>query len=367
MRNVLALLPALLLLACSDGGTSSTGDGGSGGTGGATSTTTGGGGAGGAGSGGDGGGGATTMSMADETVTPLQTPCSKIPPKSTKCESFEVVCEGLVPAVVDLATYEPPAGAAIKGTIVFGSGGEGTGFYNFAQMNDLLDAGYRVIDRRWPEGWFTNGTDGPQQTACRLAAVLRHLRATVAAEGALCATGNSGGSAELGYALTWQGAGASLDFAMPTSGPFHRLDLACQGEADAAWPGQCAETLASSCADCASMQCQLGSGPRVLIDKSFSPTPKCTAPAEGDLEILKARSPELGPHIAGLGGLPIRFLIGKLDTGAYAPLTQSLTDSLLAAGASVEISYVAGADHEMDTSVEGSDAIRDALLESCAP
>lgn len=309
----------------------------------------------------------TTGAPVDESVLQLDVPCEKSPPAATRCERYEVACEGLAPAIVDLAIYEPKPGVESKGTILFGSGGEGTGFYNFTQSKALLDAGYTIVDRRWPAGWFTGGTDGPQQTACRLAALIRHLRANPPASGPLCATGNSGGSAELGFALTWQDAGPSLDFAMPTSGPFHRLDLACQGEADPAWPAECDALRQATCPDCASKTCQLANGPRTLMDKSFGGPTRCMAPAPGDLELLHDRSPELGPSIAGLGDLPIHFMIGKDDDGAYAPLATALHDALKAAGLAVDIAYVTGAPHEFDSTTAGGDALREALLARCVP
>jgi hypothetical protein len=308
----------------------------------------------------------TTGAPVDESVTLLDVPCEKAAPAATRCERYEVVCEGLAPAIVDLAIFEAKPGTESKGTVLFGSGGDGTGFYNFTQGEALMDAGFTIVDRRWPAGWFTDGTDGPQQTACRLAAVVRHLRANPPASGPLCATGNSGGSAELGFALTWQNAGPSLDFAMPTSGPFHRLDLACQGEADADWPAECDALRAANCPDCASKACQLGGGPSSLMDLSFGGPARCTTPGPGDLELLHDRSPALGPDVAGLD-LPIHMMIGKDDPGAYQPLANALHDALAAAGAAVDIVYVAGAPHEFDSTPAGGEAILDALLTRCAP
>lgn len=361
MKKAALLLPTLLLLACTGADPeASTTTGGSGGAAGAPA-------GGSAGSGGSStggaGGGMSTGGGPAESVTLLAEPCEKSPNLATKCERYEVTCGGAAPAVVDIAFYEPamPKGAMI----VFGSGGDGTGFYNFAQTKKLLDAGYTVVDRRWPDGWFTGATEGPQQAACRLAAVLRHLRGVAPRGYSLCSTGNSGGSAELGYALTWQGAGQALDFAMPTSGPFHRLDLACQGASDAAWPAECAALKDATCPDCASNQCQLGAGPRTLIDISFGGVPRCTAPAAGDLDLLKQRSPDAGPDFPAVGGVPVLFLIGKDDGGAYEPLATALHDSLGMGGASVEIQYVTGAPHEMDTTPEGADAIATALLDRC--
>lgn len=302
-----------------------------------------------------------------ESVKLLPTPCEKTPPAATRCESYEVTCGGADPATVDLAIYEPPAGTPVKGVIIFGSGGDGTGFYNFTQRKALTMAGYTIVDRRWPAGWFTGANDGPQQAACRYAAVVRYLRTTIAVNGLLCGTGNSGGSAELGYALTWQKAGESLNFAMPTSGPFHRLDLACQGDTDTKWPAECAALKASTCPECASTGCQLGNGPKSLLDVAFGGTPRCTAPAAGDLELLKARSPMDGPDAKTIGGARVHFLVGKDDPGAYEPLATALFDSLSASGVMAQMTYVTGAPHEMDTTPEGADAILNGLLGECVP
>lgn len=302
-----------------------------------------------------------------ESVTKRTAACEKAPGAANRCEAFDVVCGGLPAAVVEVATYDRTPGTTAKGSIVFGSGGDGTGFYNYTQTRRLQDGGYSVIDRRWPAGWFTGGTAGPQQASCRLATLLRYLRTNVVPTGAFCATGNSGGSAELAYALTWQGAGKVLDFAMPSSGPFHRLDLACQGETDATWKAQCQALMASRCPDCASRLCQLGNGPRVLIDGSFSAMPKCSATMPSDLSLLMTLGPAQGPNAAKLDGAAVRFLTGKDDGGGYAPLQTALHDSLKATGANVEILYITGAPHEMDTTTAGANAIFDGLSTRCVP
>lgn len=309
----------------------------------------------------------TGTGLYSESVTGRAAACEKSPGAASRCVTYDVVCGGLPAAVVEVAYYDRTPGTADKGSIVFGSGGDGTGFYNYTQTKRLQDAGYNVIDRRWPAGWFTGGTAGPQQTACRLAALLRHVRKNIVPTGAFCATGNSGGSAELSYALTWQGAGKVLDFAMPSSGPFHRLDLACQGEADAAWKAQCAALVASRCPDCASRTCQLANGPRSLMDVSFANTTKCTASTAADLALLATLGPAQGPSAAKLDGAPVRFLTGKDDTGAYAPLQTALVDALKATGASAEIVYVTGAPHEMDSTTAGATAIYDGLTSRCIP
>lgn len=375
MRKYLVLLGSILFTvsACSGGdgkatstssgsGSSSSGSAGSGGDGGAGGAG-GGGMAGGGGSAGMGGGGGGS---AAESVVLRAQPCDKQPGSATKCESYEVTCGGADPAIVDVAYFEP-VGGATKGAIIFGSGGDGTGYYNFTQRKALTDAGFTVVDRRWLAGWFTGAKDGPQQAACRYAALARYVKTNVVKDKLLCATGNSGGSAELGYALTWQGVGKVLDFALPSSGPFHRLDYACNGAADAMWTAECTALKTSTCPDCLSTGCQLGNGPRGLIDLSFGGTTRCSAPMGTDMATLKAASPELGPNVPMLDGAPVHFLVGKLDPGAYEPLVTSLFNTLSAKNANVKLTYVAGAAHEMDQSVEGGTAIRDTLLAECVP
>ena len=372
MQTHFILLTSILftLSACSGGGgentsssSSSSSSSGSAGAGGEGGGGAGGGSAGGGGNAGTGGGGGAS---GGESVTLRTQPCEKQPAGASKCESFEVVCDGADPAIVDMIYFEPTGGAT-KGAILFGSGGDGTGYYNFTQRKALNDAGFTVLDRRWPAGWFTGAKDGPQQAACRYAALVQYIKKNVVKDKLLCATGNSGGSAELGYALTWQGAGQVLDFAMPTSGPFHRLDYACNGDLDAMWTAECTALKASTCPDCASTGCQLGNGPRALIDNSFGGATRCSAPMGTDLNLLKLLSPEFGPNASTLDGAAVHFLVGKLDPGAYEPLVTSLYNSLKATGNNVKLTYVAGAAHEMDQSVEGATAIRDTLLAECVP
>ena len=277
-----------------------------------------------------------------------------------------MVCGGAPSTVVDLAIFEPAAGVEPAGVIVFGSGGGGTGYYNYPDRAALLAAGYTLVERQWQgdAGWFEGGDDGPSQTSCRLGAVLRHLRSTLApASTPLCATGNSGGSAELVYALTWNGAGDVLDFALPTSGPFHRLDLACAGDDDPAWPQQCIELKADRCPDCTSLRCQASGGILALLDSSFGDD-TCSNPGVDDLAVLQARSPANGPHLDSID-IPVHLIVGKLDDGPFAALVSALHDEMLAAGVDVTLQFLDDAGHEMDQFAAGEAAITAELLANC--
>ncbi len=297
-----------------------------------------------------------------ESVEHLAEPCAMAPAEASRCDRYRVTCGGLEGRVVEVATY---AGAgAPRGAVMFGSGSAGAGFYDFQARETLTAAGFTVMERRWVTGWFQGATEGPPQGSCGLGALLRHVRGALPPALPLCATGNSGGSVELGYALTWHGAGDALDFALPTSGPFHRLDLACQGESDPVWMDRCAELKADLCPTCASDICEV-TGPRHYIDVSYDEVTRCTAPGPGDLATLRDDSPIYGPTLADLDGFRIGVLVGELDPGAYLPLAAAFTAALLDAGADVHFDTVAGAGHAMDDFEPGATAIADAVLSGC--
>ena len=249
---------------------------------------------------------------------------------------------------------------------MFGSGGDGTGFTTTprpascrmrATTSSLIAAGPRVVYRR--HGRATAGvlsSSGaaslPAQQRRPHRSLLRHRQLRRQRRAVLCPD------------LAGEPARCSTLRCRP--GPFHRLDLACQGEQDATWKAQCQALLASRCPDCASRLCQIGNGPRSLIDLSFSAMPRCSTSTAGDLTLLMTLGPAQGPN-SKLDGAPVRFLTGKDDSGGYAPLQTALHDALKANGANVEILYITGAPHEMDTTTAGANAIYDALSTRCIP
>ena len=171
------------------------------------------------------------------------------PAADAECRRFEVTCEGLPPARVRLVMVTPPPGTPRRGTVVFGSGGMGNTLYASSQpattmMQRLVVDGYLVVDRAWDDGWFGPSAPGLGlgTAACRGATLLRGIHTAAHDGGAFCATANSGGSAELSYALTWWGLGDLIDLAVPTGGPpLARVDLACLGDDYAPdWRAACA-------------------------------------------------------------------------------------------------------------------------------
>ncbi|MGH9844045.1 MAG: hypothetical protein ACREEM_35385, partial [Blastocatellia bacterium] len=168
-------------------------------------------------------------------------------PNST-CRLLEVRCTGLNPVTVQVRIIEPAAGITRRGTVVFSSGASGTGFYegNSASLfQELIAKGYRVIDRAWagPNGWTSN-EGGLRKESCRYATLLTWIRNNIHSGGVFVASGNSGGSAEVGYALTTWGRGDILDLAVPTSGPaVARLDYACPNPIPAEWVSLCSSIV----------------------------------------------------------------------------------------------------------------------------
>ncbi|HRE91611.1 MAG TPA: hypothetical protein PK095_21005, partial [Myxococcota bacterium] len=76
------------------------------------------------------------------------------------CERHVVTCAGLEPATVNLVIAEPPAGVALRGTIILGSGSMGAtliekatidagGSHFVHEVEKLRARGYRLVQRAW--------------------------------------------------------------------------------------------------------------------------------------------------------------------------------------------------------------------------
>src|SRR5207302_3344624 len=124
-----------------------------------------------------------------------------------------------------LKVYTPSA--APIGTVLFGVGTGGSGLYEDPKtgytdgsttVGDVLNAGYNTVQGSFgapfdqgstPRGWLT-GPGGVRRLACRYATVadwvynhpaIINPGVSVANSAPMCATGNSGGSAAIAYAV----------------------------------------------------------------------------------------------------------------------------------------------------------------------
>ncbi|HTZ81900.1 MAG TPA: hypothetical protein VMB66_01830 [Candidatus Acidoferrales bacterium] len=163
---------------------------------------------------------------------------------------------------------EPPDISLLQGTVFFTTGGTGAALYDYDQdflgdsrcsgsncglmtVESINSANYRTVQVEFvdpegivsePDGWLTGpATDGPRALACRYATVVHAVWALLLKKDTthpVCATGNSGGGALVGYAITQygmgnaNGPGPELTLAEPTSGPpYARIDQGCAGAA----------------------------------------------------------------------------------------------------------------------------------------
>jgi len=156
------------------------------------------------------------------------------------CYSLEVECPGVAGFTTYLKVNNPATGS--QGTVIFGIGTGGSGLYENSftdgtlTVQTVLDAGFTTaqitfgapFNTATPNGWLT-GPGGVRHLACRYATAAQWIYTNIRTAGApLCATGNSGGSAAITYALAEYGESNILSMVEPTSGPpMARLDYGC--------------------------------------------------------------------------------------------------------------------------------------------
>lgn len=272
----------------------------------------------------------------------------------TVCLRLEVRCEGLQPVRVSLRVAPPATGVPVRGTVIFSSGGGGTGFYGstsggISLFQSLAAMGFQVVDRAWdgPNGW-TTAEAGLRSESRRYAALLTWVFENVHAQGAFVASGNSGGSAEVGYALTTWQRDEILDLAVPTSGPaVARLDYACGQPTPLEWLAMCPAIVPPGALQC-TPSCTLSPGNGVC--NQLPGTPTIADLREDSVMHTTARVHHPATRV--------HFLYGALDCGQSVPM--GLTWSLNVTSDKV-IEFVPNTPHGMSSTVEGREAIRHAI------
>lgn len=184
------------------------------------------------------------------SYSPLSSCAGSLPNGS--CYSLAVSCPGAADISAYLKVLTPQA--APIGTVLFGIGTGGSGLYDDPNsggytdgsnvVQSILLTGYNTVqvsfgapfNSNQPNGWL-QGPGGVRRLACRYATVADWVynhptvinpNVTVTNSAPMCATGNSGGSAAIAYAVYEYG--LNFEFAMvePTSGPvMSRLDQGC--------------------------------------------------------------------------------------------------------------------------------------------
>jgi len=291
------------------------------------------------------------------SVTVVSTNCSPGNVPLTTCRVLRVECDGLPPLDVQLRVSEPEPQVALRGTVVLGTGGGGTDFYSErvggpALFQELRGHGFRLVERAWGGGgWFGSGVSVRKQS-CRYATLLAWVRQSVHTTGVFCATGNSGGSGEIGYALTAWGSGALLDVAVPSGGPpMARLDYLCNVAPE--WRPLCPTVVPPEVTECARVQCFVEAGHGVCTGCGPAPT-------AADLRADSVLHPGA---VLGYPRTRVHVLLGGRDCTSAVPAGVLFFNAVTSEKV---LEWVPGTPHWAAETTEGRAAIVRALLGGAA-
>jgi hypothetical protein len=330
----------------------------------------------------------------DGVVEPWDASCSlafdpsELP--DTECDVFRIRFpdKQIDPILVELRNT-PPIGDYV-GTVVFGTGGNGTTWYEKNDgapvkvlLEELLDRGFRVVQYRWVTPWSESSNypgTSIKSLSARYAMLIDHIEQAIHTEPSgevFCAVGNSHGANQIAYALsTWNSAGwnleEKLDLAVLTDGPnFVRHDLLCgYGTAACELP---LGILAVGEASGAQVPCETGCGATVPYFPSLLEA-ECEFPMASSLiAACEACEPEV---LAELGVLHsnadleydtrIHILLGEFDhtwSGGHAWDYYDRVQPNTELGQEKAIQFVPFAVHGgIEARCEGQEAILRALL-----
>jgi hypothetical protein len=151
------------------------------------------------------------------------------------CFQATVSCPGTANIPVTFG-YENPAISPLGTIFMHGGGGGGIPYDGGLSMavdyiGSYLSGGYQVVQIAWSSAWEDVGNAFPASigtAACRPATLMRYIYRNVRTAGAMCAQGDSAGSAAIAYALAWYNASSYLDKAELISGPvFGDIEQGC--------------------------------------------------------------------------------------------------------------------------------------------
>ena len=275
------------------------------------------------------------------------------------CYQMTVSC----PGVADLTTYLKvinPSGLP-AGTVLFGVGTGGSGLYDDSQtysygyqvVENVVNAGFNTVEVSFggpftsnqPYGWL-QGPGGVRRLACRYATVANWVynnpktinpnpNNTATNSAPMCATGNSGGSGAIGYAVYAYGLDSELAMIEPTSGPpMARIDQGCSSSCAGLQGPVCSNSsnVATMCYEPADAS---------VIDEAYqaagasSPTP-CTDsinqnPGTDAASLFLSDSIVYAPSNVPirLPNTTVKVLFGDLDTSNAVPEGMVWEESIL--------------------------------------
>ena len=293
------------------------------------------------------------------------------------CYTLDVACPEVVEDVrVELRVGDPVT--TERGTILFTTGGGGGGLWKrfgpdaARVLGELRNTGFQTVQLSWPTGWLVGSAgqlEGHARLACRPATVARWVLDTIhapavpaaskagvvaaapAKAGPLCATGNSGGSAQISYMLTDYGLAEDLAAVVPTGGPpMGRIDLGC---------------LQTDPADAALWYSRGSAG---TIDKGFGFDSRgpCSRQDESARPLFEESSLAFGDRDYVYPTTMVWFVHGENDRGNAVPQGRTYYERLLAAASPlVRWSTAPETPHATPSTRAGAEMIRDILLAEC--
>ncbi len=165
------------------------------------------------------------------------------------CSQFNVSCPSTnadAPGYMSISK----ATTAVRGVVVLFSGADGSNWWThdggvsgrLQVVSDMRAKGLTMIQVAWPNGWVKSGRNeqpGPAKLACRPATAIKWIHDNIYADlnihpdkigkCGFCVSGNSGGSSQISFSLSFYGLDSIIDAAIPTSGPPHAaLAKGCQ-------------------------------------------------------------------------------------------------------------------------------------------
>src|ERR1041385_1723918 len=284
-----------------------------------------------------------------------------------RCTAVKIdQCNGVSQAITGVLAASAPTAPA-RGMVLFFSGSKGTEWWTTgsAQAEPFLQGlralGFWVVQVRWKDPWLLSapGEDaGSAHMACRPATVINWAHANLYVPLGLqsapeqcgfCITGNSGGSGEVAYALTFYGLDPILDAVVPTSGPTHTaLSEGClrnTGE-DHYW---------------------FSNSESISIDSSFGFNQQAGACYNHDASYVSewdAESLDIGGNRLVYPTTRVEILLGAKDCSDAPAHGAAFYDAISAAGTPfAAMNVVANMAHPVQTSANGLAELQNALLD----
>lgn len=306
----------------------------------------------------------TTLGTGTLTLTGASTEC---PGNTATCTKFQVDC----PATGLIATgviAEGNATGPVRGVVGLFTGSRGDSFYgggnpgqtSYQLIQNLQSDGFKTYQVKWDNSWVTvpSGADvGSAKAACRPATVIKWLHDNKFAplgispdkigKCGFCVTGNSGGSAQVSYAISHYGLDGIIDAVIPTGGPpWSGLTKGCTGSGD--------EFYAND-------------GPRMLIDESYGYTDvsgggPCHLQNAGFASRWDSESIDSSGSDYYHSATRVHFILGDSDLQQIAH-SGYYRDRLQSAGTPyMTYQIVANLGHSVQNRENGTAAIRAAIL-----